>query len=412
MIINPAKQVHGEEEINAARSVIESGSWADGEPNRMFETALAKYHNMKYATLVNSGTSANFAAILALTTRYVQEKRRINPGDEVITTALSFPTTVSPIVYAGAVPIFVDVERGSWNIDTDQVLQMITERTKAIIVAHALGNPFNVKALKQIAVDYGITLIEDNCDCLGGEVDGQKTGSFGDVSTCSFYPAHHISTGEGGVVMTNNTQIQRGINAIVNWGRDCWCRPGCDDTCGARYSQQHGELPFGYDHKNTYSEFGFNFKMSSIQAAIGIEQLKRLAGFVDARRYNHAFLSELFGRYSDWFEATETYEDTIMSPFGYVVKLTDRAPFTKSEFEQYLNGAGIRSRAFFCGNITRQPVLSRNARYIFRKHSDLSVSDDIMNNAFWIGVHPGIGEAERQYMEEAITKFLSSYYED
>ena len=332
--IDPSTPVHGREEIRAAQKAAETWWNVEGEPTKKFEKKLSELTGMKYVELVNSGSSANLAALMSLTTNYIPEDRRITPGDEVITTALSFPTTVSPILYAGAKPVFVDVERGTWNISPSQIEEMITSRTKAIIVAHALGNPFNVAELKRICKEHNLWLIEDNCDCLGGEFDGKKTGGFGDIATQSFYPAHHISTGEGGAVMTNNTQIQRGLNSIINWGRDCWCAPGCDNTCGARYTQQHGELPKGYDHKNTYTEFGQNLKMSQIQAAIGVEQMKRLPKFVEARRYNHAFLESVFEPYVEWFEKTVPYDGAVMSPFGYVIKLSEDAPFTKQEFEQ------------------------------------------------------------------------------
>jgi len=407
--IDPSTPVHGREEVEAAQRAAEQWWNVEGEPTEEFERALSGFIGMKHVELVNSGTSANFAALMALTTDYIPVNRRLNKGDEVITTALSFPTTVSPIAYSGAIPVFVDVERNTWNISPGQVREMITDKTKAIMVAHALGNPFNLEEIMAICEEEGITLIEDNCDCLGGTWNGRKTGSFGHLSTLSFYPAHHISTGEGGAVMTNNFQLQRGLNAMINWGRDCYCPPGQDNTCGARYGQKHGELPKGYDHKNTYTEFGFNFKMSQIQAAIGVEQMKRLPGFIRDRQFNHKFLTAVFSQYKEWFEPTLAYDGAEMSPFGYVIKLNDKAPFTKREFEQFLDEQGIRSRAFFCGNITKQPVLSRGGKWAFRKHPDLSVSDDIMDNSFWIGVHPGIKEEQRAYMKEKILEFLGRY---
>lgn len=751
--IDPSGPYHGAEEVNAAKQAAEQWWNVEGEPTQQFKSALSEYIGVKHVELVNSGSAANLAALMALTTNYIPEKRRIERGDEVITTALSFPTTVSPIVHAGCVPAFVDVERNTWNINPHQVLEMITPKTKAIMVAHALGNPFNVEAIQDICEDYGLTLIEDNADCLGAEVNKKRTGSFGHVSTVSFYPAHHVAVGEGGAVMTNNFQIFRGLQSMINWGRDCFtpesivtttrgcipikevlpgdyvltrkgyekvnkvivkipqnkllsikayghkpiettedhkilvkrnkswkwvradkivvgdilrgesiipgysgntidkdimylfgiylaegglikaskgpsgyngkkyyyyateinlcddeewvvkrlgsivkkhfgvgytvrkdkkhglkmriksrklynilmdnfgtgsskkfignrilmsvasmwsllngyfdgdgstkgqgitlsscnlglisqvqsilntfniragytmakrkkkitingkevknakslhtlniygvnrkrlenlllgngsvylpyieapvekistldyegplydlsvennheylvngfivhncfCPPGQDDTCGARYGQKHGELPKGYDHKNTYTEFGFNMKMSQIQAAIGVEQMKRLPWFVDIRNYNHAFLRGVFEPYKEWFEFTEPYENTKMSPFGYVIKLSDKAPFSKQQFEWWLDKQGIKSRAFFCGNITKQPVLSKGNRFEYRSHPDLSVSDDVMENSFWIGVHPNIGEQERQYMQETITNFLDGF---
>jgi CDP-6-deoxy-D-xylo-4-hexulose-3-dehydrase len=408
--IDPSTPVHGEEEIRAAQKAAEQWWNVEGEPTREFSRVLGEYVGMKHVELVNSGSSANLAALLALTTNYIPEDRRLNRGDEVITTALSFPTTVSPIIYAGAIPVFVDVERHTWNISPIQVREMITSRTKAIMVAHAMGNPFNVKEIRAICNEFNLTLIEDNCDNLGSTVDGKRCGGFGDIATQSFYPAHHISTGEGGAVMTNNPRLHRAINSIINWGRDCFCAPGCDNTCGKRYEQpQQGELPQGYDHKNTYTEFGQNLKMSQIQAAIGVEQMKRLPGFVQARRFNHLYLESVFANFQQWFDKTVPYEGATMSPFGYVIKLNEKAPFTKKEFEQYLDEQGIKSRAFFCGNITKQPVLVKGGRHPHIKHEDLSVSDDIMENSFWIGVHPGIKYAQLEYMELKIVSFLQRY---
>lgn len=407
--IDPSTPVHGIEEIEAAQKASEQWWNVEGEPTKKFQEALAEFCGMKHVELVNSGTSANIAALLAMTTNYIPENRRVGKGSEIITTALSFPTTVSPIIFAGGLPVFVDVERGTWNINPEQVREMITEKTKAIMVAHALGNPFNLDAIRDICEEYGLTLIEDNADALGSKWQGNRTGSFGHISTTSFYPAHMISTGEGGAVMCNNFAIHRGLQSIINWGRDCYCPPGQDDSCGARYGQQQGDLPKGYDHKNTYTEMGMNLKMSQIQAAIGVEQMKRLPGFIVARKFNHRFLDEIFRWYPDWFEKTEKYEGADPCWFGYVIKLKPDAPFTKQQFEWYLDKQGIKSRAFFCGNITKQPVLSKGNRFEYRRHPDLSVSDDVMDNSFWIGVHPKIGEWEREYMGDKITEFLDGY---
>lgn len=407
-IINPAQQVHGEEELNAARRVIESGVWAGSKECDLFERELGEYIGCHFVTAVNSGSSANLAAILALTTESIPEHRRLFQGDEIITTALCFPTTVSPIVYAGCVPVFVDVERGTWNISPIQIEEMITDKTKAVIVAHNLGNPFNVDAVREVCEKYGLWLIEDNCDALGSEWDGKKTGSLGDIGTSSFYPAHHISSGEGGAVYTNNPKIAKGVRSIVNWGRDCVCRPGQDNACGRRYAQQFGDLPYGYDHKNTYSEFGLNLKMTDIQAAILREQLKRVDGFTMARRFNHDFLNQVLSG-NDYFEQTAIYEGANPSWFGYVIKVKEDSPFTARELSLYLDSMGIRSRAFFCGNITRQPLLHGRSRVQWRKHSDLSVSDDVMESAFWIGVHPGITEEQREYIRTVLVNFFEKY---
>lgn len=749
MIIEPSGPVHGREEVEAIQRAAETWGKNQGEHTEAFKGALSEFLGVEHVFLVNSGSSANLAALMALTTNYIPEKRRLKRGDEVITAAMGFPTTVSPIVYAGAVPVFVDVEKGTGNINPRQVEEMITDKTKVIMVAHTLGNPFNLEEIMDLCNKYNLTLIEDNCDSLGSEWKGRKTGSFGHIATSSFYPAHHISTGEGGAVYTNRHELKRALESIINWGRDCftpesmvttargcipikdvlpgdkvmtrtgwervtkvviktphnemysikayghkpiettgdhkimvykngwkwtqardirvgdslrvqtisydmetigedimymlgvylaegglikgskgpsgygsnryyyhavefnlcddesyiierlkdtvgehfgvrgnvrrdkkrgmklrfksrklyefimencgtgstkkfisaevlqsgetiwsflkgyfdgdgsakgqgitvgssnlgiitqvqsllncysiragytvqlrkkpiiikgkvvknakplhvlniygesrknlerlfdrgemgakdyceavvekiaqldyqgelydlsvensheylvngllvhncWCGPGQDNSCGVRYGQQHGDLPFGYDHKNTYSEMGFNLKMVDLQASIGVEQMKRLPGFIRERKYTHAFLSRVFDCYRDWFVPTEVYEGADPCWFGYVVEVSDGAPFTRKEFEQYLDECGIKSRALFCGNITKQPMLTKGNRFEYRSHPDLSVSDRMMENAFWIGVHPGIGDEQRLYMEEVITKFLSS----
>ena len=408
MTIEPSAPVHGEEEKQAIVRASETWGRNHGEHSIAFENQLSEYLDAKHVTLVNSGSSANFAALMAMTSEMVPENRRLNQGDEVITAAMGFPTTVSPIIYAGAVPVFVDVEKGTGNINPEQVREMITDKTKVIMVAHTLGNPFNIDEIRDICEEHELTLIEDNCDALGSEWNSKRTGTFGHIGTSSFYPAHHISTGEGGAVYTNNAILSRAIKSMVSWGRDCFCGPAQDNVCGHRYDQQHGDLPHGYDHKNTYTNFGFNFKMVDIQAAIGVEQMKRLDGFTTARRYNHDYITEVFSQYKDWFVLPEVYEGANPSWFGYIVEVAEDAPFTKRELELFLDEAGIKSRALFCGNITKQPVLS-SGRFEYKAHPDLSVSDRMMENAFWIGVHPAIGEREREYMKEQITNFMSEY---
>lgn len=409
MIINPAQQVHGLEEIEAGEKALRSGHWAEGNYARQFRESLLAYLHKKYITLTNSGSSANLAAILALTTKFIPEHRRLLPDDEVITPALCFPTTVSPIIYSGAVPVFVDVEPGTWNIDPTQVVEQITPRTKAIVVAHNLGNLFNVGVIRKIAVENNLWLIEDACDAMGGKWNGEMAGSLGHIGTFSFYPAHHISTGEGGAACTDNVYLHKGMRSIANWGRHCWCEPAQDDSCGRRYEWQLGGLPKGYDHKNTYSEWGFNLKMTDIQAAIGDQQMLRLEGFVQARKANHARIREFFSQYEDWFELPEIYPGADPSWFGYVIKLKDSTPFNRDEMAIFLEQHHINSRAFFCGNITLQPVVYDNPALKYRTSGDLSVSDDIMRNAFWIGCHPAIGKNEMGYLLEVLNKFLGRY---
>lgn len=410
-IINPAQQIHGQQEIDAATRVLESGRWAEGPEAEKFKDALKEYLGVRHVVLTNSGSSANLAALFALTTEWIPDERRLKPGDEVITTALCFPTTVSPIIRSGAVPVFVDVEPGTWNIDPIKLREMISDKTKAIMVAHNLGNPINIDAILEICNEFGLWLIEDNCDALGSEYNGKKTGTFGHIGTSSFYPAHHISTGEGGAVYTNNGLLHRAIKSMVNWGRDCWCEPGEDDTCNKRYGWELGDLPYGYDHKNIYAEFGFNLKMTDIQAAIGTEQLKRLPEFNGARRHNFEQLRKFFEFWNTkvvdtrgWFELPEVYAGADPSWFGYVIKLKD-APFHRDDMVKYLDAAGIKSRAFFCGNITKQPAMHNRDDVKFRAGT-LDVSDDIMNRAFWIGVHPGITQNDQFYIQSVLESFF------
>lgn len=400
-----ALQVIGEEEKQVAHHVIDSEVWVEGKYAQEFRDALGRFLGVRYVELTNSGSSANLVALLALQTHYIEESRRLQPGDEVITTALCFPTTVSPIKYAGCTAVFVDVERGTWNIDTEKLREAITDKTKVVMIAHSLGNPFNIEEVKKICDEYGLWLIEDNCDCLAGEVNGRKTGSIGDIGTSSFYPAHHISTGEGGAVYTNNPQIRLAIRSLINWGRDCWCPPNCDNTCGKRFSQQHGELPMGYDHKNTYSELGFNFKMTEIQASIGAVQMTRLREFVEARRRNHQAIEQVFRKYGRYFEFTTVYPDTVPSWFGYVIKVRQNEKFTANMLQKFLDGNGIQTRAFFCGNITRQPALL-NGSLDYRIVGDLKVTDEMMFDSFWIGCHPGITEKHIEYLEKSLDKFM------
>jgi len=291
----------------------------------------------------------------------------------------------------------------------EKLIKLISQQEQNIVVRNAGGlqDVYNLTVEEKHEFVANNILVH-NCDALGSEWNSKRTGTFGHIGTSSFYPAHHISTGEGGAVYTNNAILSRAIKSMVSWGRDCFCGPAQDNVCGHRYDQQHGDLPHGYDHKNTYTNFGFNFKMVDIQAAIGVEQMKRLDGFTTARRYNHDYITEVFSQYKDWFVLPEVYEGANPSWFGYIVEVAEDAPFTKRELELFLDEAGIKSRALFCGNITKQPVLS-SGRFEYKAHPDLSVSDRMMENAFWIGVHPAIGEREREYMKEQITNFMSEY---
>ncbi len=403
----PQSQVYNYKEINAAIEAVKTGHWTEGKYSREFARALCAYLGRKYTVLTNSGSSANLAAVMALTTHWIPEARRLKEGDEVITTALCFPTTISPIIYAKCIPVFVDVEPITWNIDCGQLEKAITKKTKAIILAHNLGNPFNVDKIVDICKRHNLWLIEDNCDSLGSKWGGKLTGSFGDIATSSFYPAHHISVGEGGAVYTDNPLIYRAVQSMVNWGRDCYCPPGVDNTCCRRFKWKLGNLPEGYDHKNIYAELGFNLKMNDIQAAIGTEQLKKLPRFIVKRKYNHQQLFNLFAQYK-WFDLPFHNDFANPSWFGYVVKLNRLAPFKVTQFIEYLENANISCRAFFAGNMTKQPALfGRKVKY--KVSGKLIVSDNMMESSFWLRVHPGIGKKYLDYMKYKITTFLELY---
>ncbi|MFA5105519.1 MAG: lipopolysaccharide biosynthesis protein RfbH [Candidatus Micrarchaeia archaeon] len=367
-----------------------------------FEASLAKTFGLKHALLVNSGSSANLVAVSALTSRFLGE-RRLKKGDEVITTSVSFPTTVNPIFQNGLVPVFLDAELETYNIDLSRIEEAITGRTKAVVVAHTLGNPFDVEKLAQICKDHKLFLVEDCCDAFGATVNGKMAGTFGDFATLSFYPAHHITMGEGGAVLTSNDVYKRAAESMRDWGRDCWCKPGCDDTCGRRFKWKLGELPYGYDHKYIYSNIGYNLKATDMQAAIGISQLKKLPGFIQARRANFGYFLEFFRKHSKYFILPKSYPNAEASPFGYLVIIREGAPFTRQEMVAHLEKNGIATRMLFGGNLVRQPAYKGEN---YRVVGELKNSDMLMNNSFWIGVWPGIDHKMRGYVASTIEEFL------
>ncbi|MFA6489915.1 MAG: lipopolysaccharide biosynthesis protein RfbH [Candidatus Micrarchaeia archaeon] len=368
-----------------------------------FEAELARAAGIKHAMMVNSGSSANLIAVSALTSRFLGN-RKIQKGAEVITSAVSFPTTVNPIFQNGLVPVFVDVELGSCNIDISKVEAAITKKTRAIIVAHTLGNPFDSLALSEICRKHNLFLIEDCCDALGATVAGKPVGTYGDFATLSFYPAHHITTGEGGAVLTNNDLLKRSAESFRDWGRDCWCKPGCDNTCNKRFGWKLGGLPFGYDHKYIYSNIGYNLKATDMQAAVGLSQLKKLPGFVKARQENFAFFLKLFSKYKQHFILPKVLAGAKASPFGYLVNIREDAPFKRAEMVAHLESRGIATRMLFGGNIVHQPAYQGES---FRVAGTLANSDRVMNNAFWIGVYPGITKEMRDYVAGTLEAFLS-----
>lgn len=369
-----------------------------GRFSKQFEIEFAKYLGVKYALLTNSGSSANLLAVSALTSPKLGD-RRLLAGDEVITVAAGFPTTVAPIIQNGLVPVFIDVELGTYNIDVSQLEAAVSERTKAIIIAHTMGNPFNLKTVMQFAEKHQLWVIEDNCDALGAKYDGKLTGTIGHIGTSSFYPPHHITMGEGGAVYTNDPRLKMIIESFRDWGRDCWCPSGCDNTCHKRFDWQLGDLPKGYDHKYTYSHLGYNLKVTDMQAAIGLEQLKKLPGFVEKRNRHfdllHAKLKELE---NDLILPTAT-PNSEPSWFGFILTIRDGNKLSRQKMTQFLEEHHIQTRMLFAGNITKQPAF-QGVNY--RVVGDLKNTDKIMHDTFLVGVYPGLNDEKIEYMSEKI----------
>ena len=380
-----------------------------GRYSREFEAGLSAYLGIKHALLVNSGSSANLLAFAALTSEKLGG-RRIVRGDEVITVAAGFPTTVAPIIQFGAVPVFVDVVLGTYNIDVAQLDAALSPRTKAVMLAHTLGNPFDVDAVRAFCEMHDLWLIEDNCDALGGEYRGRKTGTFGHIGTSSFYPPHHMTMGEGGAVYTDSDELAAILLSMRDWGRDCDCPSGKDNTCGKRFGQQFGTLPFGYDHKYVYSEFGFNLKVSDMQAAVGVAQLKKMPEFVAARRTNYAFLREALESAEDVLIMPEATPGADPSWFGFLMTVregatcADGSPLTRDALVAALEAAKVQTRMLFAGNMVRQPVFDsmRASGEGYRVVGELVNTDRIMNDAFWIGVYPGMSDEMLAWMAKVV----------
>jgi CDP-6-deoxy-D-xylo-4-hexulose-3-dehydrase len=400
-----AGRVYGEEEMSnlaeaSAEFWLTAGRW-----HRRLETELADWYGVKHARLVNSGSSANLLAVAALSSHQLGD-RRLQPGDEVITVAAGFPTTVAPLLQHGLVPVFVDVDIPTCNVDVSLLEAARSPRTRAVMMAHTLGNPFDLAAVKTFCERHDLWLVEDNCDAAGSTFQGKKTGTFGHLSTLSFYPPHHMTTGEGGAVLTSDAKLLRALESLRDWGRDCWCQSGVDNTCGKRFEWQLGELPSGYDHKYVYSHLGYNLKMTDLQAAVGVAQLARLDGFAAARRTNWTFYREALDGLKDVLVLPEATPGSDPSWFGFLVAVRPGAPFTRDDMVRELEERKIQTRMLFAGNLVRQPaltVLASQARAAgtpapFRVAGSLEGTDAVMSRSMWVGVYPGLTEPMRDWV--------------
>ena len=382
-----------------------------GHYTQAFEHRLASYIGVTYCSLVNSGSSANLLAFAALTSPMLGD-RRIRRGDEVITVAAGFPTTITPILQYGAVPVFIDIEMPCYNLSLDALEKAVSPKTRAVMAAHTLGNPFPLEEVRRFCDAHGLWLVEDNCDALGAEycVQGEwkKTGSVGHIATSSFYPAHHITMGEGGAVYTDDALLHRIVNSMRDWGRDCWCQPGCDNTCGCRFEGRWGTLPQGYDHKYVYSHFGYNLKATDLQAAIGCAQMDKLEGFVSQRRRNWSILRRELDELSDVLLLPEETPGSHPSWFGFLITVKESAPFSRNALVQYLESRNIQTRNLFAGNFLRHPCFDelREEQGVYRIAGELTNTDDAMERAFWIGVYPGMTDEKLHYMANAIKTFV------
>ena len=400
--VNYAGRVFNEKELcNAVEASLDF--WlTEGRYSEEFSEKIAEFLGVEHILLTNSGSSANLLAFSALTSEKLGEKR-LKPGDEVISVAAGFPATVTPIIQYGLIPVFIDVQIPTYNIDIEMMRKAITPKTRCIFLAHTLGNPFDIEAVMQLAKEYDLWVIEDNCDAFGSEYAGKKTGSFAHLSTISFYPAHHITTGEGGAICTNDPQLALLVRAFRDWGRDCYCAGGENNTCGKRFSQQFGELPFGFDHKYVYSEIGYNLKMTDIQAAIGAAQIEKLPFFCERRKENFKEWFRIFSKYSEYFILPEPTQHSDPAWFAFIVTLKEDAGFKRDELTGYLNMKFIETRTLFAGNMTKQPAFA-GKNWKIADH--LNNTDYIMNNTFFLGTYPGLTGEMFKYAESVLDEFL------
>ncbi|WP_235528391.1 lipopolysaccharide biosynthesis protein RfbH [Sphingomonas sp. Leaf231] len=407
-VIPPAGKVIGAPEIELMVEASLDGWLTTGRFNTEFEAGLAKLLGAPYVLTTTSGSSANLLALSCLTSHKLGD-RRLKPGDEVITVAAGFPTTVNPSIQHGLIPVFVDVDVPTYNIDASLIEAAITEKTGAIMIAHTLGNPFDLAEVRRICDEHDLWLVEDCCDALGATFLDARTGAhknvglWGDVATVSFYPAHHITMGEGGAVFTQSLELRPIIESIRDWGRDCYCAPGCDNTCGSRFGQQHGTLPFGYDHKYVYSHLGYNLKITDMQAACGLAQLDRAEGFVATRRRNFDLLTQRLKGMEEIFILPEATPDSNPSWFGYPLMLRDGVDAKRVDVTRFLDQNKIGTRLLFAGNLTRQPYFQH---VDYRVVGDLTQTDRVMNNTFWLGLFPALGQEHFDYVGEKLEEFF------
>jgi len=396
--VPPSGKLMGAEELKGMVEASLDGWLTTGRFNEAFERQLAKFIGVRSCLTVNSGSSANLVAFMALTSPMLGD-RAIKPGDEVITVAAGFPTTVNPILQAGAVPVFVDIELGTYAVDPSKIEAAIGPKTKAIMMAHTLGNPFDLGAVTALCKRHNLWLVEDCCDALGSTYMGQNVGTFGDLGTLSFYPAHHITMGEGGAVFTNTPRLRQVAESFRDWGRDCYCAPGKDNTCGTRFCKKLGDLPEGYDHKYTYSHLGYNLKITDMQAACGLAQLEKAPAFIARRRENFKYLYERLKGLEDLLLLPKATPHSDPSWFGFPITLREGAPISRVELTKQLDDHKIGTRLLFAGNLTRQPyMLGQN----FRVSGDLKNTDIVMNQTFWVGVQPSLTHDMLDYVADSI----------
>ncbi|CNB71561.1 lipopolysaccharide biosynthesis protein RfbH [Yersinia intermedia] len=401
-VVPPSGKVIGTKELQLMVEASLDGWLTTGRFNDAFEKKLGEYIGVPYVLTTTSGSSANLLALTALTSPKLGA-RALKPGDEVITVAAGFPTTVNPTIQNGLIPVFVDVDIPTYNINASLIEAAVSDKTKAIMIAHTLGNLFDLAEVRRVADKYNLWLIEDCCDALGSKYDGKMAGTFGDIGTVSFYPAHHITMGEGGAVFTKSAELKTIIESFRDWGRDCYCAPGCDNTCKKRFGQQLGSLPFGYDHKYTYSHLGYNLKITDMQAACGLAQLERVEEFVETRKANFKYLKEALQSCVDFIELPEATENSDPSWFGFPITLKEDCGISRIDLVKFLDEAKVGTRLLFAGNLTRQPYF-HDVKY--RVVGELTNTDRIMNQTFWIGIYPGLTHDHLDYVVSKFEEFF------